>query len=96
MFNFSMLRGLSTLLLGLTHLSSASLTTSDHIDSGTEARTNTTSAFSERTLPSNLVFAHFMVGFTANYTISSWENGQLSIHIAPYDSLDSDHTFLFS
>ena len=75
MFNFSMLRGLSTLLLGLTHLSSASLTTSDHIDSGTEARTNTTSAFSERSLPSNLVFAHFMVGFTANYTISSWENG---------------------
>ena len=70
-----MLRGLSMLLLGLTQLSSASLTTSDRVEAGNETRTNITSAFSKRTLPSNLVFAHFMVGFTANYTISSWENG---------------------
>ena len=31
----------------------------------------------KRASPSNLVFAHFMVGFTANYTIASWETGEI-------------------
>ncbi|KAK7689670.1 hypothetical protein QCA50_007465 [Cerrena zonata] len=38
-----------------------------------------------RASPSNLVFAHFMVGFAATYSVGSWEN---DIAIAPSKGID--------
>lgn len=89
MISLPTLRGLATILVCLSCLSAAYSVPRARLDPEMHETKNVTTELSRRVTPSNMVFAHFMVGFTANYSVPSWENGTLnsvlaSTHLTSY------------
>ncbi|KAK7689672.1 hypothetical protein QCA50_007467 [Cerrena zonata] len=68
------LQGLLVLLMSITHLSQAHLIPHFRSNATEQEVIAPGPIITRRASPSNSVFAHFMVGFTANYSVSSWEN----------------------
>lgn len=75
MHSFLSLRRLCAVLIGLVYLSAARVIPQLDPIIGHEAIASAPE-ITKRASPNNLAFAHFMVGFTANYTVPSWENGK--------------------